>query len=102
MATEAEIKAAMRDVWERAKDEDCIMPLMSAQQYRALEHIVRPSATMLKEAGERASKVATPIIGRSDDNTIRHPEYRYISPETVAALDAHIAHNGPSGMRTYD
>ncbi len=56
MATEAEIKAAMRDVWECAKDGDRVMPLMGVQQYRALERIVRPSATMLKEAGERASK----------------------------------------------
>ncbi len=56
MASEAEIQVAMRDVWEHTKAGGCTMPFMTERQYRALERIVRPSATLLKEAGERASK----------------------------------------------
>ncbi len=58
MASEAEIEAAMRNVWEHTKDGGYTMSLMSERQYRALERTVRPSATLLKEAGERASKAS--------------------------------------------
>ncbi len=43
--------------------------------------------------------VAKPVIGHNDNNVIRYPEIIFVFSETVAALDAHFARNGPSGLR---